>query len=402
MRIAVYHNLPSGGAKRSLFEMVRGLADKHEIDVYTLSCAEHEFADIRPFVNRYLITPFTPQGLLGSPFGRLNQLIYLADLLRLDRTDKRLAGEIEKDAYDVVFVHHCRYRQSPAIMRYLETPTVYYCQEPPRKIYDPSISRPYEGSDGFKKRLDRLDPLPRLYMGTLRRRDWLNVQSSAMILVNSYHSRENVWRVYGKEPTVCYLGVDLQEFQPISCSRENMVLSVGTVNPIKGHDLLIQAIGRLPDRNRPSLVIISNFSDGRERAYLEQLADQHKVCLQIKPIINDSSELATWYSRARVTGYTPVLEPLGLVSLESMACGTPLVGVREGGVRETVVDGVTGRLADRDPAAVAEALNDLLSHPAKAAEMGRQGRAWVEQQWSWLHTVNKVEQALEQVTTKPK
>lgn len=390
MKIAVYHNLPSGGAKRSLSEMVKRLSVCHEVDVYTLSCADHDFADLRPFVQDHSVTPFAPLRLLRWPFGRLNQLIYLADLLRLDRLDRTLASRIDRGRYDVVFVHHCRYRQSPAVLRFLKTPTVYYCQEPPRWIYDPPIWRPYLVSPVRGPWHVHLDPLRKLYRQTLRRRDQLNAQSCQTLLVNSHHSRELMWRVYGKEPVVCYLGVDLEAFRPGACLREPMILSVGTVSPIKGYDLLIDGIAKIPAPKRPPLVIISNFTYPFEEIYLKQLAEQRQVSLQIRSLIRDEEELVGWYSRCQLTGYTPVLEPLGLVPLESMACETPVVGVREGGVRETVIDGVTGRLVDRDPDAVAEALSDLLSHPGLASEMGRNGRSWVQEQWTWDRTLARL------------
>lgn len=394
MRIAVYHNLSSGGAKRSLYEFTRRLARRHQIDAYSLSCGEHEFADIRPFVNNTYITPFTPTRLFKRPFGRLNQISYLNDVFRLDRIDKSIAAQIDGEHYDIVFVHHCRYRQSPGLLRYLSTPSVYYCQEPPRKIYDPPIPRPYEANSQTTRRLNRFDPLPALYLNTLKRVDRKNVASCNSILVNSHHSHENIWRVYGKRPVVCYLGVDSEEFKPLPCSKENLVLAVGTLNPIKGYDLLVEGISRLPAQSRPALVIISNFADSREKSFLDGMASELGVRLSVEPIINEPRELAGWYSRAAVTGYTPVLEPLGLVALESMACETPVIGVREGGVRETVMDGCTGLLVERDPDDLADGLSYLLSHPDKAAEMGRRGRAWVQEKWTWDRSVGKVEAAL--------
>jgi glycosyltransferase involved in cell wall biosynthesis len=386
--------LSSGGAKRSLYEFTKRLAHQHQIDAYTLSCAEHEFADIRPFVNNHYVQPFKRSTLFKRPFGRLNQLSYLSDLFRLDQVDKRIASQVDHGNYDIVFVHHCRYRQSPGLLRYLQTPSVYYCQEPPRKIYDPPIPRPYESDLSNRKRMDRFDPLPALYINTLKRLDKQNVSKCKHILVNSHHSHENVWRVYRKRPEVCYLGVDTDEFMPIPCPKENLVLAVGTLNPIKGYDLLIEGVSRLPSQTRPEVVIISNFADSREKQYLDSMAGDIGVRLSVKPIINEPKELAGWYSRAAVTGYTPVLEPLGLVSLESMACETPVVGVREGGVRETVLDGSTGVLVERNPDDLADGLSFILSDAVRAAEMGRRGRAWVQEKWTWERSVSKVEAAL--------
>ncbi len=394
MRIAIYHNLPSGGAKRSLYEMTRYLSQSHKIDAYSLSCAEHNFADLRSLVGNYLVFPFSTLPKFRSPFGRLNQLIYLLDLLRLDLMDRSLANKIDNEKYDVVFVHHCRYRQSPGVLRFLRTPTIYYCQEPPRWIYDPPIPRPDLSTRSHRTWYKHIDPLPSLYRYAVRRLDKLNVQGSSRILVNSHHSQENVWRIYGKYPSVCYLGVDTNEFTHVLCQREPIILSVGTINPVKGYDLLIMGIARLPENSRPKLVIISNQSDPQEKVFLERLAENNHVNMQIMPIISDSHELAVWYSRAQITGYTPVLEPLGLVPLESMACETPVVGIREGGVRETVIDGYNGILVDRDPDALADGLSDLLSEPQKALDMGQRGRNWVSQNWTWEKCGEKINQTI--------
>jgi glycosyltransferase involved in cell wall biosynthesis len=398
MRIAIYHNLPSGGAKRSLYEITKRLASRHSIDVYTLSSAEHGFKDIRPFVKGHFVTEFVPGKLFQSPFGRLNQLVYLNDLFRLDRIDRLIAAKIDQINYDVVFIHHCRFRQSPGILRFLNTPTVYYCQEPPRKLYDPPIPRPYDDSFNQLPWHVRIDPLPGFYRNTYRKLDLSNVQNCRQILANSYHSREIIWRVYGKEPIVCYLGVDTNEFKPIPITREPIILSVGSINPVKGYDLLIKGISKISVLPIPALVIISNEGDPREANYLSQLAEQLGVNLQIKPIIDNTLELSSWYSKALVTGYTPVLEPMGLVPLESMACETAVVGITEGGLRETVIDGLNGKLiADRDPEQLAEVLNEILMHPQRVAEMGRRGRTWVQENWSWERTVTKVEGVLQKV-----
>lgn len=395
LRIAIYHNLPSGGAKRALFEMVRGLAPEHELHGYSLSCAEHTFADIRPFLSSNYVELFKPRATLRRPFGRLNQLVYLRDLLRLDRLDRALAERIDSAGYDVVLVHHCRYRQSPALLRFLTTPSLYYCQEPPRKLYDPALPRPYARSDQQAPWHVRLDPLPRLYQSTLRRHDRWNAQSATEILVNSYHSYEHVWRVYGLQPVVCYLGVDTEVFHHVpGQKRERLVLAVGSLNAIKGYDLLIRGIACLPPAQRLPLVIISNYGDPDERAYLNHLAASLGVRLALQPMIEESRALARWYSRALVTGFTPMLEPLGLVPLESMACATPVLGVREGGVRETVVDGVTGWLVSRDPQAVGDALADVQEHPEVADAMGQRGRAWVQEHWTWQRCLEVLESRL--------
>jgi alpha-maltose-1-phosphate synthase len=77
-------------------------------------------------------------------------------------------------------------------------------------------------------------------------------------------------------------------------------------------------------------------------------------------------------------------EPLGIVNLEAMACGTAVVGSRVGGVPEVVADGETGLLVPPgDPAALASAINVLLADEHRAAQMGRLGRARAEAEFGW-------------------
>ena len=77
-----------------------------------------------------------------------------------------------------------------------------------------------------------------------------------------------------------------------------------------------------------------------------------------------------------------------------MACGTSVVGVREGGVQETVVDGYTGLLTDRDPRQFAAAVQHLLMNPNVALEYGRNGRDYVQCHWTWDKAVATLESYL--------
>jgi glycosyltransferase involved in cell wall biosynthesis len=401
MKIAVFHDLLSGGAKRALHESVRRLAANHHIDVFTLSSANHSFCDLRPQVDHYHIFDFQPLPLARSPFGRLNQAIRLTDLMRLRRVARAVARSIEGGGYDVVFVEPCQYETAPSLLRSLRgPPMVYYCQEPLRLLYEPTPSRPYDRPDSKRQHtLDRLDPLIPLYFKTLKDNDQRNIRRADRVLVNSAFVQDAVRRIYHVEAQVSYLGVDAQLFRPVAIEKRRMVLSVGSLTPMKGFDFLIQAVSRIPRPARPELAIASNFQNARERAYLEELARGLDVDLRLPGNVSDA-QLVDLYNQALVTVYAPHREPFGLVPVESLACQTPVVAVREGGIQETIVHEHTGLLIERDPELFARAVAGLLDQPELAAAYGRNGRERVLRYWTWDQAVATLESHLISIAKK--
>lgn len=394
LRIAVYHNLPSGGGKRALTEMVRGLAPRHEIDVYTLSCADHDFADLRPLVNRHTVYPFEPSRLFRSPLGRLNQIQRARTLRRLRELNRAIARDIDDANYDMAFVHHCRFSQSPTILTFLQTRTVYYCQEPLREFYEPNPRNVAKGRG--RQALDRIDPLPRLFRRMQAGMDRESALAAGTVLVNSHYSRENFYRAYGRFSDVCYLGVDTCLFRPSGREREAIVLSVGYLGPRKGFDFLIRSLGTIDESIRPRLVIAANAAEPAEGDYLSALAARSGVALDIRTRVSDA-ELVDLYNSAIATLYAPIMEPFGFVPIESMACGTPVVGVNEAGVRETVVDGQSGFLCPRDEQDFAAAVVELVTDRACQESLGRQARLIAEQQWQWAATAERLEKVFRSV-----
>jgi glycosyltransferase involved in cell wall biosynthesis len=89
-----------------------------------------------------------------------------------------------------------------------------------------------------------------------------------------------------------------------------------------------------------------------------------------------------------------VREPFGLVALEGMAAGVPVVAVDEGGFRETIRDGLTGLRVARDPAAFGEALRTVLDDPALAARLRGAALAEVREHWGWERTAAGYDQLL--------
>jgi glycosyltransferase involved in cell wall biosynthesis len=148
-----------------------------------------------------------------------------------------------------------------------------------------------------------------------------------------------------------------------------------------------------PGAKRPRLVIASNFQNPLERSYLEGLAAALRVEVELCGNITDQS-LVELYNQARVVAYAPVREPFGLVPLEAMACATPVVAVKEGGVPESVIHGETGLLVERDAEQFGLALCRLVEDSLLARRYGDSGRAHVMSRWTWEVAVATLEDRL--------
>jgi glycosyltransferase involved in cell wall biosynthesis len=370
---------------------MKRLSQNHLLDVYTLDTADRAFCDLNEFSNAEFVFHFSPSRLFDSPLGRLNQLQRWRDLQRLDRLSRQISLKIDEGNYDVVLAQPCMWTQAPLPLRYLKTPTVYYCHEPPRHLYE-EVFRTHDPS--LFDRLNRIDPLIWLYRTTARRFDSLAVRSARLVLVNSIFIRDSVRHLYGCDPVISYHGVDTDLFCPAVHDRhEPYVLSVGAIQPHKGFGFLIESLATIDKKKRPPLHLIGNMESSSERNRLQALAHEKEVDLHLKVGV-DQKTLIQKYRNAALVAYSPFNEPFGLVPLEAMACGKPVVGVKEGGIRETVLDQFTGLLVDRDAVKFGQAVQILLENPALAQQYGSNGRKHVLENWSWKKSIKDLEQHL--------
>jgi D-inositol-3-phosphate glycosyltransferase len=109
--------------------------------------------------------------------------------------------------------------------------------------------------------------------------------------------------------------------------------------------------------------------------------------------------LPLYYAAADVVVMPSHYESFGMVALEAMACGTPVVASDVGGLSFTVADGVTGYLVPaRDPAALAERICDILNDPVHRDELG-QGAMRAAQQYGWERVADQIEALYDEVTS---
>lgn len=169
---------------------------------------------------------------------------------------------------------------------------------------------------------------------------------------------------------------------PTNFPQGRVILTVGrwlADERYKGMDTLITALPRLLMR-WPELHLVL-IGSGDDRAWLEDFAEKNGVMMHVHFLSGLSyEEIAACYGACEVFALPSRGEGFGLVYLEAMACGKPVIGGAHGGAPEIIQDGVTGYLVPHgDPIQLATALQAVLADPAHAKEMGARGRQNVEQ-----------------------
>ncbi|MGH7198613.1 MAG: glycosyltransferase, partial [Candidatus Omnitrophota bacterium] len=227
--------------------------------------------------------------------------------------------------------------------------------------------------------------------------DRRSMRSARLVMTNSHFTARWIRRVYGVEPFVNYQGVDAEFFRPSSAvERNDHVLSVGRLDETKGHGFVLRALAKVPAPIRPQLVIVCDKFNPRVLEELKKDAERLGVSCDIRHRIDDEA-LRKLYQSSRLVLCGSVNEPFGLVPLEAMACGTPVIAVKEGGFLETVADGRTGFLLERDEFAWARKIEACLSDPEATEQMGRAGRSDVLERWTWGAFMDRMENVLHSV-----
>ena len=208
---------------------------------------------------------------------------------------------------------------------------------------------------------------------------------------------------------VIYNGIDVAQYRKTSATEALVmygvdpavpyVLFVGRITRQKGVVHLVDAVKHLPAGMQ--VVLCAGSPDTPEmeqemRAHVEAASAADGKIVWIEKMVT-KQEAIELYSNCRVFCCPSVYEPFGIINLEAMACGAPVVASAVGGIPEVVVDGVTGRLvpfdadpvtgfpldADRFARDLAARIAELMANPSLCARMGAAGRKRVEETFAW-------------------
>jgi 1,2-diacylglycerol 3-alpha-glucosyltransferase len=349
-----YYHPVVNGVVRSVASFRETLM-KHGHNVFVFAQADDTYQDTEPFIFRYPslalplpgdisavlpVSPFVEQLL---PSLKLD-VIHTHHPVLLGQTAARRAQEL---GLPLVFTFHTQYWE-----------------------YTHYVPFPMEAIQEFLKS---------------RIHKWLQeyLQKCQHIVIPSESIREFLVREYGLHDryTVIPTGTDLEPFlrangkalrKEQGWQDDTVLISVGRLAPEKNWDTLLQAFARAAaDRSDLRLVLIG---DGPARDSLQQLASELGVAEQVTftgavPF----EKIPSYLKAADVFTFASVTETQGLVTIEAMAAGLPVVAVDGSGTRDIVEHGKQGYLVDNDPEALAKGIKKLIADPQRIRRFGNRG-----------------------------
>ncbi|MGA1843989.1 MAG: glycogen synthase [bacterium] len=243
------------------------------------------------------------------------------------------------------------------------------------------------------------------------------IEMADAVIAVSEETRKDVlthFHVAEERVHVIYNGIDVEEYCR-TCSQESLerfgidphkpyVLFVGRITRQKGIIHLVNAIPYLD----PSVqvVLCAGAPDTREIAEemergVAAVRGMRNNVFWIQEMV-DKRTIVGLYSHAAVFCCPSIYEPFGIINLEAMACGTPVVGTAVGGIKEVVVPGETGLLVEPGHDCVgpscdnrqfsknlADAISRLIADPERRRKMGQKGRRRAEEVFSWKTIAQK-------------
>lgn len=297
--ISIYSDLPSGGANRLYLSNYLSLKKVFNVKV--------------------LKDPLNSQ-IIRNIF-----VYYLYIYIVIPFNNKKLIPILNKSS--ALLAYPSWITKSPVIMRFSKVPVIYVCHEPPREFYDNNYIRLFSIKDKIVN-----------YIGLLIKNiDRSNIRKTKNITIvaNSKYSANQIEKCYGIKPEIIYPGIALKKFGKNSNLnvRKNQIICVGSINKLKNQKFIVDCVSKIESTIRPTLVLVGNGGDSKYLDEIKKIATESNVKVTIYLNISDK-KLVSLYKESKIFAYAPIHEPFGLVILEAMACGLPLVTVNNGGFSE--------------------------------------------------------------------
>lgn len=357
MKIAVYHELPKGGARISVNLLSKVLKKKHQVDLYTLHSHENKFDEKEFFTNIYKFR-FDEKKWVGNDW-RTRLYKDTVEIVKLYFLNQKIGKIIYKRKYDIVFVHASKRIEAPFILRNKNLNTVYYLHDPYfRLVYENKINS-LTNINFIKKSYEELF---RLIIKKVERE---NVLKAKYVVANSSFTKKLFKKTYRRACEIVKLGIDLSFFKPAKSMKKYDLLYIGSKNKLDGYDTFLKIKNNLPKKIKIKEILFDNQWLPQEEIRKNYYESKYLLALSRN-------------------------EPLGLSVLEASACLTPSIAVMEGGHRETIENDVTGILVKRDPEKIASRIKSLLKKDSAREKLIKKIPTYIKE-WDIEKTAEKLE-----------
>jgi len=380
LKIAVFHPRfdEVGGAELFIIKMSAELRKiGHKVDVYGVR-VNPTFKEVKQLSNfssskifHNLTIDFIGVNLLGFSFLRI----------------------LKKEKYDIINPHHYPAPFISVLLKKLgftRARIVWMCHGLYDLLYCKDKSHWGVSEFGGKVIYYLLSPF--------RWIDRWSIKNVDAIVSNSKSTQVKVKETYQRDSYIVNPGVDPDIFSPSKIAADKYLpdkkclLAVGRLRTRKNFDFLIRVLKKIIDISPD--VVLRIVGEGPEKENLTRLIQSLNLEEHVELLSNvPQEELAKFYKACTLFVH-PVekYESWGMVTLEAMAMGKPVVAVNSGGPKEIIINGQTGYLVDFSLDKFAEKIVDLLNSPQKASKMGKEGRKRVLSNFSWEKSARKTEE----------
>ena len=234
----------------------------------------------------------------------------------------------------------------------------------------------------------------------------LVASSDEMASIEQMHSQADIkleMVPYGVDTTMFYpLNISVARFR-LGLNGDPLILYAGRIDPIKGIDLLLQGVACMKIRKNAELIVIGGgeIQCDQYLDYLQELSYQLGIDRRVHFVeAVDQKLLMYYYNAADVCVIPSRYESFGLVALEAMACGTPVIARKVGGLQSLVKHGMTGYLVPwHCPEPLANQLEILLDNDLLRKKMGDQAELWAKT-WTWESTAEQLSDVYQKVVAE--
>lgn len=310
MKIALVHDflIKKGGAERVLKELVKMYP---EAPIYTLLYDQEKIGDW-----------FEPTKVRTSWLQKMPKFLRKRPQLLVNWMPQAIE-QFDFTGYDLVISSSGAF--SHGIITNLDTKHICYCHSPMRYAWDWTHQYVKEMSGGFL-----MKSLARRTINKLRQWDFLASRRVGKYIANSENIQDRIKKFYRRESTVVYPPVEIEKFKVRKKKPQDFFLIVSRLSPYKRIDLAVELFNKV----RRNLVVIGT---GKQLQHLRDIAGP---TVEIMGYQDDPTTLK-FLQECRGVIF-PGEDDFGIVPIEAMACGKPVIAYAKGGALETVIAGKTG------------------------------------------------------------